>query len=215
MATGKTSPHKLSLDQLDPRNNLQLYSRDVVKNADIWTPKAIREEYSRLRSIARKRLERLEKLEPDSYAYRHNVGVYKPLKELTQTEVIKLLPELAQFIAAKTGTVTGIRQARLKAIEKLQEHGYEQINESNYKTFASWMEKWRSEKLTHSIGSIEVVEAFEFTVLHDIRNDDIDKDFQAYLKDIMKAERYAERMRKNTVTSEKIRAKFGFEKAPG
>lgn len=215
MATGKTSPHKLSLDQLDPRNNLQLYSRDVVKNADIWTPKAIREEYSRLRSIARKRLERLEKLEPDSYAYRHNVGVYKPLKELTQTEVIKLLPELAQFIAAKTGTVTGIRQARLKAIEKLQEHGYEQINESNYKTFASWMEKWRSEKLTHSIGSIEVVEAFEFTVLHDIRNDDIDKDFQAYLKDIMKAEKYAERMRKNTVTSEKIRAKFGFEKAPG
>lgn len=215
MATGKTSLRKLSPDQLDPRNNLQLYSRDVVKNADIWTPKAIREEYSRLRSIARKRLERLERLEPDSYAYRHNVGVYKPLKELTQTEVIKLLPELAQFIAAKTGTVTGIRAARLKAIEKLQEHGYEQINESNYKTFASWMEKWRSEKLTHSIGSIEVVEAFEFTVLHDIRNDDIDKDFQAYLKDIMKAEKYAERKRKNTVTSEKIRAKFGFEKAPG
>lgn len=215
MATGKTSPRKLSPDQLDPRNNLQLYSRDVVKNADIWTPKAIREEYSRLRSIARKRLERLERLEPDSYAYRHNVGVYKPLKELTQTEVIKLLPELAQFIAAKTGTVTGIREARLKAVEKLREHGYEQINESNYKTFASWMEKWRSEKLTHSIGSIEVVEAFEFTVLHDIRNDDIDKDFQAYLKDIMKAEKYAERKRKNVVTSEKIRAKFGFEKAPG
>ena len=215
MAIGKTSPRKLSPDQLGPRNNLQLYSRDVVKNADIWTPKAIREEYSRLRSIARKRLERLERLEPDSYAYRHNVGVYKPLKELTQTEVIKLLPELAQFIAAKTGTVTGIREARLKAVEKLREHGYEQINESNYKTFASWMEKWRSEKLTHSIGSIEVVEAFEFTVLHDIRNDDIDKDFQAYLKDIMKAEKYAERKRKNTVTSEKIRAKFGFEKAPG
>ena len=215
MATGKISPRKLSPDQLDPRNNLQLYSRDVVKNADIWTPKAIREEYSRLRSIARKRLERLERLEPDSYAYRHNVGVYKPLKELTQTEVIKLLPELAQFIAAKTGTVTGIREARLKAIEKLQEHGYEQINESNYKTFASWMEKWRSEKLAHSIGSIEVVEAFEFTVLHDIRNDDIDKDFQSYLKDIMKAEKYAERKRKNVVTSEKIRAKFGFEKAPG
>ena len=215
MGTAKTSPRKLSPDQLDPRNNLQLYSRDVIKNADIWTPKAIREEYSRLRSIARKRLERLEKSEPDSYAYRHNVGVYKPLKELTQTEVIKLLPELAQFIAAKTGAVTGIRAARLKAIEKLQEHGYEQINESNYKTFAAWMEKWRSEKLTHSIGSIEVVEAFEFTVLHDIRNDDIDKDFQSYLKDIMKAEKYAERKRKNVVTSEKIRAKFGFEKAPG
>ena len=215
MGTAKTSPRKLSPDQLDPRNNLQLYSRDVIKNADIWTPKAIREEYSRLRSIARKRLERLARLEPDSYAYRHNVGVYKPLKELTQTEVTKLLPELAQFIAAKTGTVKGIREARLKAIEKLQEHGYEQINESNYKTFAAWMEKWRSEKLTHSIGSIEVVEAFEFTVLHDIRNDDIDKDFQAYLKDIMKAEKYAERKRKNIVTSEKIRAKFGFEKAPG
>ena len=215
MATGKTSPRKLSPDQLDPRNNLQLYSRDVIKNADIWTPKAIREEYSRLRSIARKRLERLEKLEPDSYAYRHNVGVYKPLRELTQTEVVKLLPQLAQFIAAKTGTVTGIREARLKAIEKLQEHGYEQINESNYKTFASWMEKWRSEKLTHSIGSIEVVEAFEFTVLHDIRNDDIDKDFEAFLKDITKAEKYANRKRKNAVTSEKIRARFGFEKAPG
>ena len=97
----------------------------------------------------------------------------------------------------------------------MQEHGYEQINESNYKTFAAWMEEWRSEKLTHSIGSIEVVEAFEFTVLHDIRNEDIDKDFQAYLKDILKAEKYADRKRKNTVTSEKIRAKFGFEKAPG
>ena len=49
----------LSPDQMDPRNSLDPYARAVVQNAEAWTDREIRQEYSRLRDIARKREIRL------------------------------------------------------------------------------------------------------------------------------------------------------------
>ena len=106
---------KLNPDELDPRNNLEWYTADAITNADVWTPQMIRREYSRLRDIAQKRLKRLAEAEPESYAYRHNVGQYAPARGQTTKELAAKLPELARFIAAKTGTVRGIREQRIKA----------------------------------------------------------------------------------------------------
>ena len=33
---------------LDPRTTPEYYSMEALRNADVWTPKAIRKEYSRL-----------------------------------------------------------------------------------------------------------------------------------------------------------------------
>ena len=93
---------KLDLQNLDPRNNLEPYTRQALNNADIWTPQQIRAEYSRLRSIARKRLERLAVNEPESYAYRHNKDLYKPVKELTPAQMKERLYQVARFVADRS-----------------------------------------------------------------------------------------------------------------
>ena len=172
---------RLSIDQLDPRNNLELYTRAALRNADVWTDKLIREEYSRLRDIAQKRLKRLAASEPTSYAYSKNVGVYGPARGQGTEELRKLLPELAKFIAAKTGTVSGIRAARRQAIQTLHEHGYDGITPSNYASFGEYMREWRARKLDKAIGSSTVVELFEFTEDRDIPWETVKQDFERWL----------------------------------
>ena len=43
----------------DPRVNLEYYTREAIRNADVWTDSAVRAEYSRLRDIAQKRLKQI------------------------------------------------------------------------------------------------------------------------------------------------------------
>ena len=130
-----------SPDEIDPRNNLQWYTRQALKNADVWTDQAVRKEYRRLRDIAQKRLKTLAKYEPDSYAYARNVGRYPGAKGATTAELRALMPELAKFIAARTGSVMGIRAQRRKAVNTLREHGYTGVTMKNIKEFFSIYEK--------------------------------------------------------------------------
>ena len=170
----------LSSDQLDPRNNLQLYSREAVRNSSEWTDRMVRQEYSRLRDIAQKRLQRLAKAEPESYAYRTNVGQYAPARGQSTAELREQLPRLARFIAAKTGTVSGIRAQRMKAIATLRSHGYDFINEKNYKQFADFMDEWRSRKLGKAVYA-QLMDAFEFSQEHDINLNVIKAHYEDYV----------------------------------
>lgn len=195
---------KLSPDQIDPRNSLQYYTREAVKNADYWDDAALRAEYSRLRDIAQKRLKRLAKAEPDSYAYRHNVGKYKPARGQSTAELREKLPELAKFIAAKTGSVSGIRAQRVAAVEALQEHGYEGITKGNYKLFAEFMREWRAQKLQKVWGSPEVYEMFVFTREKKVPWDKIRDNFEAWLEHLDELESYAERSSGEDVTADML-----------
>lgn len=148
----------------DPRVNLEYYTREAIRNADIWTDSAVRAEYSRLRDIAQKRLKRLAKSEPQSYAYRANVGEYPPARGQDMEEIRMRLPQLAKFIAAKTGSVSGIQAQRMKAVKTFQERGYNFINKYNIKEFGDFMEAFKSKKgKTRVYGSFDAVELWEFT----------------------------------------------------
>ena len=187
---------KLSPDQLDPRNNLQWYTRSALRNADVWTPKMIREEYSRLRDIAQKRLKRLGEAEPESYAYTSNVGRYKPVRELTTEQAREQLTDLAKFIAAKTGTVRGIRQQRTKAVKTLRERGYTSITQNNIKLFGEFMETWRASKLAHSKGSPDVAESFEFMQEHDIPWEYVKPNFAEFVRQQKQLKSYVKKQSK-------------------
>ena len=174
---------------LDPRTTLDYYTRSAIRNADVWTDANIRREYARLRDIAQKRLERLGRNEPGSFAYTRNVGKYAPTKTLTTGQIKALLPDLAKFIAARTGTVTGISAQRNKSIETLRSHGYTFINRSNIKEFGEYMEESRTNKATRSIGSVEVAEFYGWTKQHGISIQRIKDDFALWLtarKDLYK-----------------------------
>ena len=184
---------KLTRDQLDPRNNLQAYSPQAIRNADVWTPQMLRSEYSRLRSIARKRLERLERLEPESYAYRHNKDRYDPVRTLSVAQLKEKLPQLARFIAAKSGSVTGIRDIRKRTLAKLHRHGYKGITETNLRAFGDFMDEWREKELDRTIGSPTAAEMFEFTQEHEIPWETVKQKFAQWLRAKKKLESYVRR----------------------
>lgn len=168
--------------KLDPRTNLQLYTREGLRNADVWTDQLIRREYSRLRDIAVKRLERLGRNEPGSYAYRANVNQYAPARGQTTEQLRQAMPLLAKFIAAKTGSVKGIREQRRKAVESLQESGFTFINSSNIKEFGEFMDAFRAKKgAARSYNSFQAAETYEFTQEHNLDVDKVKDKFAAWL----------------------------------
>lgn len=107
-----------------------------------YSEKELRREYSRLRSVARKRLERFEGSEfEDSNVYRYNKGKYVPLSQVSNKgELVHLLSDVARFLTAEAGSVTGQRAIRDKAIATWHEKGYGWINKSNYAAFSRFLE---------------------------------------------------------------------------
>lgn len=178
----------------DPRVNLEYYTREAVRNADVWTDSAVRAEYSRLRDIAQKRLKRLAKSEPSSYAYRANVGEYPAARGQSTEEIRMRLPQLAKFIAAKTGSVSGIRAQRAKAVKTFQEHGYDFITNENIGTFGEFMEAFKSKKgKTRTYGSYEAVELWEFTQEQNIDPERVKRKFAQWLQQRKELEEYVAR----------------------
>lgn len=203
---------KLSPDVLDPRNMLDYYMKDALRNSDMWTDKLLRSEYSRLRDIAQKRLERLARNEPESFAYRKNVGQYPRGRELSTDEIRALMPQLAKFIAAKTGSVTGIRRQRMAAVQALQETGNYFITMDNYKQFSDFMAQWRAEDTgkKQSWGSDEVVQVFEWSYENGIRAEDIKGNFDRFMRQQKKLETYVKKQSEKgkEVSTQDILAKF-------
>ena len=201
---------RITADQMDPRNNLQYYTKAAVRNADVWTDKMVRQEYRRLRDIAQKRLKRLAVAEPGSLAYKSNVGRFGMTKSMSTDQLRQLLPDLAKFIAAKTGTVSGIREQRNKALATLHQHGYTGITKANLAAFGEFMDELRSSKAGRSIGSPTAVETFEFTQQHQIPWDKVKEDFADWLRDRKKLETYVKKQnaRGKEVSSDDIIAEF-------
>lgn len=121
---------KFSFERYDPQS--------LKKKSE----KELRKEYSRLRSIARKRLERLETSEyNESAAYRLNRYKFKPLAEIkNENELRNRLSAVADFLKSKRSTVTGQRAIDKQIVKKLHEHGYKFVNKSNLKEFGQFME---------------------------------------------------------------------------
>ena len=183
--------------RLDPRVNLDMYTREAIKAADVWTDSAVRKEYSRLRDIAQKRLERLGRNEPESYAYRANKGQYAPARGQTTEALRQQLPQLAKFIAAKTGSVTGIRAQRRKAVESLQEKGYRFVTGENLQAFGEFMEEFRAKRgAARSYGTFEALELWEFAQANDIDVERVKSQFAQWLKQRRELERYVRKRSK-------------------
>lgn len=196
-------------DQLDPRNNLQWYTRDAIKNADVWTPQQIRREYSRLRDIAEKRLKRLAIAEPESYAYRHNVGKYAPARGQSTEALAEQMPELARFIAAKTGSVKGIRAQRNKAVATLQESGYDFVTPANITEFGEFMEASRETKLGKVVYT-EIIATYRFMQEQSIPWARVKEDFAQWVRARKNLDTYVAKQnaKGKEVTSDDILAEF-------
>lgn len=109
---------------------------------DARSDRELRKEYSRLRSIANKRIERLMASEfADSQAVAYNAGIYIPLAAVqSRSELKHLLTDLARFITSEQSTITGQRAIVRRLVKTWNnDKGYTWVNEGNARSWARFL----------------------------------------------------------------------------
>lgn len=158
-----------------------MYDYATLKTVEPLTEKQMRAEYSRLRSIARKRLERMGKSEfNDTKTFTKNNGQFVPVKELTTDELMHKLSDVARFIQSKRSTVKGLKEERKKTIETLHDNGYLFVNKSNFKAFTDFMDDTRIEAQNKNYDSARIAEIFKTAEQKNIPPDEISKNFDEW-----------------------------------
>lgn len=112
-----------------------------------WDKKEVRKEYSRLRSIWRKRYERLLRSDyKDINLVRDRpIQRYKQLKDITSDrELYHLLSELATIIASDRTTVTGLKKQEKEQMQHINDvYGTELKTHEDLLNFGKFMEQIR------------------------------------------------------------------------
>ena len=112
-----------------------------------WDMKDVRKEYSRLRSIWRKRYERLLKSDYKdiNLVTDRPIQRYKQLKDITgDREIYHLLSELATIIASDRTTVTGLKKQEKEQMKHINDvYGTELKTHEDLLNFGSFMEQLR------------------------------------------------------------------------
>lgn len=138
------------------------YFPDVARSVTFPTVREARAEYSRLRKIAVKRLNRLAAAGySDMATYQRYANAFSPLpKDLSESRVYKKLNEVAHFLSLKSSSVSGEREKLRSTIDTLHELGYDFVDESNIREFGQFMDSLRSymggKDLDYSEQAIEV-----------------------------------------------------------
>lgn len=112
-----------------------------------WDMKDVRKEYSRLRSIWRKRYERLLKSDYKdiNLVTDRPIQRYKQLKDITSDrEIYHLLSELATIIASDITTVTGLKKREKEQMQHINDvYGTELKTHEDLLNFGIFMEQLR------------------------------------------------------------------------
>lgn len=112
-----------------------------------WDKKEVRKEYSRLRSIWRKRYERLLKSDYKDINLLKDRPIqrYKQLKDISsEREIYHLLSELATIIASDRTTVTGLKKQEKEQMKHINDvYGTELKTHEDLLNFGIFMEQLR------------------------------------------------------------------------
>lgn len=167
--------------------------------AKALTEKQLRTEYSRLRSIARKRLERFEGTEWETTnVYKYNKGKFKPLKNIKSDRELRFLfSDVARFITAERGSVAGMKKTRKKTIKTLQDRGYKFVDKKNYKEFAEFMEYVRTANLNRMYDSKRVADFYEQAEKKDYTEEEMRDAFNKWRKEQTELDRIQNKNKKD------------------
>ena len=142
---GKKASAKLTqLPEAFIFNGKPNYTPQSIKQAFNNDSKAMREEYSRLRAVAQKRLQRLGKSKyAGSEVYKYYNDTFKKLKNIQDKGLPEALTSINRFLSNPLSTLRGQTELRNTRIETLQSYGYN-VNESNFDKVIEVMEEVRS-----------------------------------------------------------------------
>lgn len=180
--------------------------------------KEARAEYSRLRSVAVKRLERLSRTEGRQYSAYQMYGRegFAPLpKNATPAEVGRALADVHHFLELKTSSISQIRESQRQALTTLRERGYTFVNKGNIREFGEFMEAARQAKVVSSNrgGSPVIVELYETVKRLQIPVDEVKRNFVEWLSKKAELEKIpAPAPGEKALTAAQIRKRLGIKK---
>lgn len=159
------------------------YYIEALKSGSL-TLKEMRSEYSRLRKIANSRLDALGRSRfSGTQAYILNVGKYVTLDKIkSERDLMYRLQDLAKFVTAKSGSVSGQYEMRRNALESLRERGLHFVNEKNFELFGQFMEEARIMGYARIYGSERVSELFGTASKKGISPEELFKDFGFWMQ---------------------------------
>ena len=105
----------------------------------------LKEEYSRLRAIAQKRLGRLSESEWTwTNIYQSHREGFPELSELgRRKDLEEALSELGRFVYSKESSVSGLDDTRRKSLNTLDRNGYSFVNEDNWREWVDFIKTYK------------------------------------------------------------------------
>lgn len=112
------------------------------------TEKELRQEYTRLRDIAQKRLSRIGATEfAETQTYKNWAGRFPMTKTIKDPKTLALaLADVANYVGGGM-TLATMKRQRERSLKTLREHGYTYVNKENFVSFGAFMDKYRAAKL--------------------------------------------------------------------
>lgn len=108
------------------------------------TEAELRKEYSKLRSIVRKRQERLEKSEFAELSEVKHYGKLPPVAQIkNKQQLVYALAEAKRFLNQNI-SITRFKRERKDMVTKLNANGYDFITQQNFTSFVEFMESMRT-----------------------------------------------------------------------
>lgn len=154
------------------------YTPEALKSGSL-SEKEIRDEYRRLRNIANKRIDRLERAGyKDTQTYLRNVGAYKSSSNYTMAELQYKLYQISKFVSAKSSTVSGMRLIEKQMLETLHEKDLGRI--TNLQEFGDFMEWARTKYRNSEFDSERAAEVYNEAKRRRIDIEEIKKDYELY-----------------------------------
>lgn len=156
-----------------------VYNPVALKQLD---PSAVRKEYSRLRSIARKRIERIGASEWGTSNVMARMPELAPIRTLSDAQIRARTSELARFIQSRTSSVSGLNAARKQAVETLGRRYPElkgRVTVKNWREFGEFMEYARELHQNRMYDSERIAEFYA----EEQGNVNILEEFDAWMKE--------------------------------
>lgn len=169
---------KTKYDPLDYVNTQEL------KYSKHYTEAELRKVYSNFRSIARKRIKRLEEYGYTKGAqYQRMKAIGLPmLKEIgNRNQLAMYLQQTAFFISTESSTVKGIKRIRKQKVDQFTEMGFEGITEKNIDEFLDFFETAKG-KAVRGSGDTEIAQAWNTGRKQKATPKQIKEDFDKYVE---------------------------------
>ena len=149
----------------------------------------IKKEYTRLRDILNKRIQRINK---SDFAGQGITGQFPngfpKLSEIAPEDLLYLLQQAATALNSRGGSLKGLQMRQSETVKSLRESGYTNITDSNIRAFANFMEEARDRGLEKIYGSDTVATLYDTIVALDISPQAVLIDFAWWLDNIDKLE---------------------------